>query len=238
MRLLGGYKLVRKPGERSFTLIETVLAIGLLTTVLMEVSFVQAKYLNFSIYYRKSTQAIWLAKALMAEVEYKSNFYPLKDIRAEPGSEERPVPPTLCPKDPQFDCDFTYSMSIEEFKLPIVEMLTGSIAKETEGADGFTSVIKDQVEAVLGKEIFKIANVVVSWPEGSKRSQVNVPYLLTSQQNIDSFIEALPPPTAADGTGTATGTGTDTGTGTATGTGAETEPPPPQPPVVEGDGNE
>lgn len=182
-----------KPSEKSFTLIETVLAVGLLASVLLEVSFVQAKFVNFSILYRKMTQATWLAKAVMSEIEYKWKFYELKGIHAELGSEEKKIPESFCPKDPQFDCDFTYSVKIEDFKLPVVEMLAGSMAKSIEGGDSASSLIKDQVEQVLGKEIFKTAEVIVSWPEGSKKTSVNLAYLLTSQQTLDAYIEALPP---------------------------------------------
>ncbi len=184
-----------KPGEKSFTLIETVLAVGLLASVLLEVSMVQARFVNFSILYRKMTQATWLAKAVMTEIEYKWKFYPLKDIKAELGSEDKKFPESFCPKDPQFDCDFTYSVNIEDFKLPIVEILSGSMGKALEGAGagGAESMIKDQVEQVLGKEIFKTAVVTVSWPEGSKKSSVSLPYLLTSQQTLDLFIESQPP---------------------------------------------
>ena len=55
-----------KDGERSFTLVETIFALGLLVTVILEVSNVQGRSLVLGEYNRKVTQASWLAKAVMA----------------------------------------------------------------------------------------------------------------------------------------------------------------------------
>lgn len=187
-----------KPGERSFTLLETVIALGLMVTIILEVSSVQGNAINFNTYARKATQASWLAKAIMSEIEYKAKFYPLKELKTDPTFKDRPISESLCPKGPIYDCDYTYTVTIEDFKLPIIEIMLGS--KPKEGNDGqesaedpMASFIQDKVKEILGEDVMKIAKVEVFWPEGALRSSVTLTYLLTNQNGLDEYIEQLPP---------------------------------------------
>lgn len=186
-------------GEQSFTLIETVIALGLLATVILQVADLQGNAVNLSDYARKVTQATWLAKAAVAEVEYRSTFYPLKEMKTDPTFRNRPIPEEMCPKNLP-DCDYTFSVTIEDFKLPIVDVLLGAKQKQddqnsTGGFSGFGDLVQQKIKEIMGSDsILKTANVEVFWPEGARQNSTNVVYLLTGQRSLDPFIELLPAP--------------------------------------------
>ena len=186
--------LDRKKGERSFTLLETIIALGLMVTILLEVASVQGNALNFSTYERNLTQATWLGKALLAQIEYKANFYPLSEMNME--LKEQEFKDDLCPKDSDFGCDFRYDLTIKERKLPLIDIILGNQSQEDENEEPnpMTELIKDQLKSTLGDELLKVANIKVTWPEGSKRNDVQLTYLLTNQLVLDQKIEQLSPP--------------------------------------------
>ena len=114
-------KVSRDPSEKSFTLIETVIALGILVTIILEVSSVQGHAVNFSIFEQKVSQATWMAKGLMSQIEYKWRYYPLKEIEID--KKEQEFDEFLCPKDPDFGCDYKYNLLITKWDLPIVDIL-------------------------------------------------------------------------------------------------------------------
>ncbi len=195
----------RKPEEKSFTLIETVMALGLVVAIVLEVASVQGNAIHFTLWSRKATQASWLAQGIMAEIEYKSKFYPIKELRTEATMKDRNFSESLCPKGQAPECaDMTYTVTIDEFKLPILDLMLGqkgddsaSDKKSEEGPGGamggMGSLIKDQVKNILGDEIMKIARVEVFWPEGATRDSVALSYLILNQQSLDNYIETMEP---------------------------------------------
>lgn len=188
------FKSRRRSGEASFTLIETIIALGLISTFLIQVILVQGRSVEFSDYNRRITQAGWLAQAVMAQIERASTLYNFSDLklklREENFSEE------FCNRDPVVGCDYTYSASIEEFKLPIIDMIVGAVAgggDENSEAGSLGDVIKAQVKDYLGDEQFRMAKVEVHWPEGSRQESYELVYLITNQMKLDESILSLKP---------------------------------------------
>jgi len=194
---------MRKHGESSFTLIETIIALGLMVVIVLEVSAVQGNAINFSAFERKVTQATWLAKGLLAHLEDKYRFFELRDIKGN--IKEEKFPEEMCPTNPIFDCDFKYSITYEEWKLPLLELA----AAHAGGDKSMAGMIKDMMKQYLGDEVLKVANVTVSWAEGSRKDFVNIPYLMTAQFRLDKSMEELLQPV---GPKDETPTGTDTET--------------------------
>lgn len=192
--------VVKTKSEASFTLIETIMAMGLMVTVILNVSSLQGNAINSSHFQKKMTQGIWLAKSVMSRIEYKWKFYDIKDIKDN--EDEREFEEELCPKDVSLDCDFKYSIHIEKWDLPLIDLaLGGQGAGEEEGEEGgegagFTGMVKEQMKTYLGDEILKTVHVEVFWPEGSRRESVDLAYLLTAQQKLDQSIETLKAVTA------------------------------------------
>jgi Tfp pilus assembly protein PilV len=58
----------RKKEELSFTLLEVIVAVGLLTSVVLNVVSGQGSLFEVTDYSQKATEATWLAKRLMSQV--------------------------------------------------------------------------------------------------------------------------------------------------------------------------
>ena len=125
MLSLDNEKKLKNVAEASFTLLETIIALGIMVVMVLEVSVILGRAVGFSKYERKVTQATWLAKFIMTQIEYKSKFYDIKEISAS--IKDQKFSEDVCPKDPSFDCNFTYSLTIEEWKLPVLDIALGQL---------------------------------------------------------------------------------------------------------------
>ncbi|MCB9228113.1 MAG: hypothetical protein H6618_00730 [Deltaproteobacteria bacterium] len=183
----------RRPSEASFSLLETVIALGLMVTVILEVTFIQGKAITFGDFNRQLTQATWLAKAVLEKVEWGSRFYPFKEVKAD--LKDQTFPQDMCPSSEDTPCPYKFNLSVEEFKLPVTELIAGYLGggKSSDspgggGAGGLGSAMEGMVKQFLGDESLKIAHVQVTWAEGSKQAAVDVAYLLTNQRYLDEQI--------------------------------------------------
>lgn len=182
-----------RPSERSFTLVETVVAVSLIAYLMLEVSGVHGNAINFADYGRKSMQAIFLAKRLMSQVEYQaSQRTPLKEL-------------AINEKDRSFDDapDFQYSMTVEplpnslELMLKVVSGgLIGEVGKGEESGEkndvgAMLEQVKTMIEAAVGEEPIWLANVSVSWAEGARRPSVDLAMVITDIKKLESTLTPL-----------------------------------------------
>jgi type II secretory pathway pseudopilin PulG len=181
----------KRDSQGSFTLVETVLALGLLSAVVLELGSLHGNAIYFNEFERNSTQAVWLAQRVMSQVEYFWRSRPFKEIETK--VENVPFE--------GYD-DFQYNLSISEWKLPIIDLMTGGggggdeeESGDAEGAEGGGGdIIKEGINQILeGEPLLKIAFVEVSWAEGAKRNKVSLTYLLTNQNKFDEKIKILKP---------------------------------------------
>lgn len=179
----------RIKGEESFTLLETIIALGILTVVLLQVGSVQGNALYFAEYSRSATTGIWLAKAKMSQVEYYSETKPWTDLITNSKGEFTDHP------------GFQWELKIEDWKLPLEQILTGkggenseeSSSSENPAAGGVG--MEAALSQVFGTEsLLRIAQVKVSWPEGAVRNDVSLTYLLTNQAKLDQTLATLKNP--------------------------------------------
>lgn len=185
--------------EHSFTLVETVVAVGLLAFLLLQVVGVQGNAIYAGEYGRKSMQAAWLAKRVMAQVEYNWAVREFKDLKIEV-------------KETPFDDvkEFNYTLVIQEFKLPIEEMLMGALGGDAPGKDGaeggesgsdgegkdsgmgaLASFAEGPIKQCLGDERLMTAVVDVSWPVGARKDSVGLAMMLTNQKKIEECIAGM-----------------------------------------------
>ena len=184
----------RPKAERSFTIIETLAALAILLPVVIETVSTQGSIINNNTYMRRMTEATWLAKRIMTQVEYNYVNYPLKKLDIE--VEER-----FKIENTSEDFDYTYKLTIREWKLPLFDILlnggpagaSGGDSGEEESSSGGVGSLPG-VEAFIKKwfegHILKTAYVEVFWPEGAVRNSVSLTLLLTNQQALDKFIVA------------------------------------------------
>lgn len=212
----------KSSSELSFTLIETVIALGLLVFVVAQYMTIQGNVAQSGELTRNVTQASWLAKRVMAQVEYYAASKPWTDLKYEA-------------KDVVFEDfpDFKYDIEIKEWKLPILKLLSGgggedsdkkdSDTKKADGPPGLEGILKQ----VLGDDLLKIAHVTVYWPDGAQRSSIELGYLLVNQQKLDETIMTMKTVADAATAGAPTTGGNTAGSppatpGTATSSGAQT----------------
>jgi type II secretory pathway pseudopilin PulG len=185
----------QRPGERSFSLIETVVAVALIAFLMVEITGVNGNAINFADYSRKALQASYLAKRLLAQVEYQASWRtPLKDL-------------TINEKNHAFEDspDFKYDLSIEPLPNSLdlmFKILSGGLVdakkdkSDQEGGDqgGLGAIleqIKSMIQAAVGDDPIWIAKVSVSWPEGARRSAVDMAMVITDIKKLESTLVPL-----------------------------------------------
>jgi type II secretory pathway pseudopilin PulG len=184
---------VFRPGERSFSLVETVVAVSLIAYLMLEVSGVHGNAINFADYSRKSMQAIFLAKRLMSQVEYQaSQRTPLKELAIN----ERERPFEDAP-------DFQYSMTVEPLPNSLDLMfkvvsggLIGDASDDQESGEkndvaAMLEQVKGMIEAAVGEEPIWMANVSVSWVEGARRPSVDLAMIITDIKKLEATLNPL-----------------------------------------------
>ena len=182
-----------RPGERSFSLVETVVAVSFIAYLMLEVSGVHGNAINFADYGRKSMQAIFLAKRLMSQVEYQASIRtPLKEL-------------AINERERQFEDapDFQYSMTVEPLPNSLELMfkvlsggLVGGGDKGEEGGEkndvgAMLEQVKSMIEAAVGEEPIWVANVSVSWAEGARRPNIDLSMMITDIKKLESTLTPL-----------------------------------------------
>ncbi len=180
--------------QGSFSLIETVIALAIVSFLILEVAAVQGNSIVFSDYGRNVTQATWLARKVMTQVEYYWHTKPFKELETN----------VVDQKFEDFD-DYSYSLEIKEWKFPFTQLLTSVLAggksddgdkkdsKDNQDA-GVAKMLESVVKQIFGDEpIFMTAHVDVSWAEGAQRNSSGMSYLLTNQAKLDEAIIQLKP---------------------------------------------
>ena len=185
-----------KKSEKSFTLIETLIALGIMVTLVFQIAIVQGQAINFSDYSKQMTKAVWLGKSLLSQVDYYKEVLTPKEMKYD--QKEQSFHELLCPKDGAEPCEFTYNLKIENWKLDLIDIFFRN-KQPSEGEDGalddnpMVDMIKDQLKQQLGDELLSYAHLEVFWPEGARRNSVEFSYLLTNQISLDKMMQTLSP---------------------------------------------
>ena len=180
--------------KEAFLFFEALIALGMITTIVIEVIGSQGNIANLTGYSRKASEAINLAEAVMGQVEYNWKKYEFKELKNLVGKDK-----SFDFKDLDDEFDYTYDLQIIDWKLDIFNLLfsgslTGAAGGEEEDSgpqpagDGGLSMIEGVLKEIFRDGMFKIAHVEVFWPEGARRNSVTLTYLLTNQKALDQAI--------------------------------------------------
>ena len=179
-------EIKRTKGEKSFSLVEILLALGLMALMLTNFYSAQSRISLRSNQARRVTQATWLAKSLMAQVEYQSTFLTPKEMKSTKKNQE--FSEGLCPN----KCRYRYNLTIQPWKLDLVSILFSQMGDEQASQNKeMIAEIKKQVKASLGSELLYYALAEVTWNEGIKKRSVAIPYLLTEQTELDNLVASF-----------------------------------------------
>lgn len=194
----------RRRKEASFSLLETVVALGLMVTVIVEVAQIQGNAIFFAGFSRYMTQASWLARAKMSQVEYWSRAKPWTNLDIDTEGDFKDL-------EIADDPGFRWKITVQDWKFDLIEVLSGQSGagkeareeREQEAPDpddpigsalgGGGDLLQSALKEVFGNEsLLKIAYVEVSWPDGARRNQTSLTYLLTNQAKLDETLANLP----------------------------------------------
>lgn len=176
-------------GQLSFTLFETIVAVGLLATVIVNVSQVQGNSIVFSEYSRNTTHAIWLSKRIMSQVEYQKSIHDFKDLDTK--IEDQSFQET-----PEGDEDrFLYDLEIVNFDFPITKLVTKHFSGALGGGEGqegsanpiaqIAPLVEQQMEQYIGKDFFKLVKLNVKWSNGAKEDGLETQMLIADIKKLD-----------------------------------------------------
>lgn len=177
-------------GEQSFSLFETVIAVGMLAVVFLYVSGIQGQVIYSLEYSQKLSTGLWIARGLMSKIEHEwdtEDFSQMDRDTKEESIDER-----------DFGSDarkalegYTYAISIKEWELPLLSFLTG---EDSSIEDGSGDMITQQINAIFNGHMMKLAKVEVFWPEGALRASTSLTTLLVNQKAVDQQIIVLKSP--------------------------------------------
>jgi hypothetical protein len=187
----------KKSQEQSFTLIEVIISVGMLTAVVLQMVGGQGSVFGMIDYAQRSSEASWLAKRMMSQIEYYASYLDFKELESS-GS----VKDQAFKFERDVESDYLYSIEIKEWKLPLFDLITGGGPKPQDpgeaekwkekkkegGGPGGIPGLEDVINQIFEGEILKVARVDVSWPEGATRNSVGLTLLLTNQKRLDEYI--------------------------------------------------
>ncbi|MCX6131705.1 MAG: hypothetical protein NTX25_21925, partial [Proteobacteria bacterium] len=110
--------IIKNPSELSFTIFETIVAVGLLMAFTLEMAGGQGSVINKVEYARHSNDAIWLAKRIMAQVEYNYQTHDLKELDLI-----NPLKDQSFKIDGDSALEYTYTVDVREWKFPLFDFL-------------------------------------------------------------------------------------------------------------------
>ena len=217
-------RLLIRPGERSFSLLENIIAVSLFAVLLIEMTGVYGNSIAFNDYGRNVMQASHLAKRVMSQIEYNSAIRKsIKDM-------------AINEKDKPFDDEpnFTYSVSMEPlpnaldlmFKIMSGGLLGGgsngddkeeSSDGKSGGAGAMLTQLKGLIQQAVGEEPIWVAKVDVSWAGGARRETVSIAMILTDMKKLEESVGKLLDTTPATNPGAPPGTPSSPQTGGQTG---------------------
>ena len=180
---------MKKFKEKSFTLIETLIALGLMVTMILQIASVLGSSISISSYDAKMGRAMWLAKSIASQIEHDWLYYDLKEFRTDIKNAE--FDKFLCSKED--GCDFKYNLLFKKWDIPIFDILMGGSGSSSEDENPMAKMIKEQIEKELDGELVRVAHIQVTWSEGSKEHLVEFPYLISNQRILDEKIDLLGP---------------------------------------------
>jgi hypothetical protein len=181
--------------EASFTLVETMIAVGILVTVVMNFTGAVGSSIRMGEYGNRVTHAAWVAKGIMAKITWASYQYEQKEF-ASLNLTEQPVPEEFCPSEGNNSkCFFSMKITSDDWKLPVIDL----IAKQAMGggSDPTGGMLEKQLKDIFGDELLRVIGVEIIWPEGALTNSVTLAQVLVNQMSLDKFIENQTPPTAA-----------------------------------------
>jgi type II secretory pathway pseudopilin PulG len=151
---------MRRLGNQAFTLLETLIAIGIMMVAFGAILMMESASINTTIKAKQINVVSMLAKNVMVESEHKIEGKAFEDISKEESGRFQPP----------FE-DYSWKRSIKEIKFPSISTSAGgSDGKEGGAADsGDKSMSADMIAKLITSHLSKAVRemtVTISWKKG------------------------------------------------------------------------
>ena len=180
-------------GESGFTLLESLLAIGILVTVFSQIVGVQASSLAVAKNNKANIQATWALRSLVSQIEYIAD---VKGVKALPPESSQPPPLKL---DGDYEEAMRLGYKIQTPQIKASKFLLASVGLGKSLADGEDdSGGNDQMkqfgellDAQLPSDIYRSIGLTASWNDGQTTRSTELGMLLIDRSAVHIGITGL-----------------------------------------------
>lgn len=171
--------------EHGFTLIESLLAISILSIVAVQILNVQSSSISVTQSSRDNMRATWAMRSALSQIEYALDALGPKGL----------------PRDGTFawslDPAFTTTVKVEDTPLEASRLLStamklggaaapgGEDDEDGEGAAGGFKEIGQMLDSQVPKDMYRTVNVVVSWKEGDTTRSIEGGMLAIDSEQLN-----------------------------------------------------
>lgn len=194
--------------KKGFTLLETLLAIGILSVVVAQVVSVQGTQISVSKIAADNIRATWALRHMMSQLQYVVETLGVAGLPKNPID----VPWTG-------DASYTIRLEVKELNVEPSRMILSAMKLAMGGAGGGAEEEKDEakdsmdgfkemaslIDSKLPKDLYRSYNVTVSWKEGDKTRSIEGGGMIIDNKVLVGLVGAGAAAAGAQGGGGAGG---------------------------------
>lgn len=183
----------KKSKQAGFTLLESLLSIGVLVTVFSQIVGVQASSLAVAKNTKANIQATWALRALSAQIEYISD---LKGVKGLPPETNAPNPLKLNGDDSD---PLRFEYKNREARIKASKFLSASMklgqglvgASDESGGDDKFKAFGEMLDSQLPDDIYRTINLTAFWNDGQQQRSLDLGMLLIDRKAVHIGIPGL-----------------------------------------------
>lgn len=181
-----------QPRNAGFTLLESLLAIGILVTVFSQIVGVQASSLSVARNNKANIQATWALRSLASQIEY---IVDVRGVKALPTESSQP-PALRLNGDSSDEMTFEYRNKQSLIKASKFLMASMNLGKnvagsaEGEGDDQFKQ-FGELLDSQLPNDIYRSISLTARWKDGLTTRSTDLGLLLIDRKSVHIGIPGL-----------------------------------------------
>jgi hypothetical protein len=211
--------VVTSKASAGFSLLEAVLAIGILAVVTIQIISVQTASMEISGTSHQNQQATWALRSATAQLQYVLDAYGVEGLRPKaefPFGAEKQYSVLVESKETTIEASRLFSTAVK-----MAQALGGDAGANEDENNKMSQQYKEigqTLDSQIPKDIYRTIKVTVSWKQGETAREIEGGFLVVDEKGltVGSDLESL---MGAAGGGTEGGAGASTGGGAGGGTG-------------------
>ena len=183
-----------RTSERGFSLLEAVLAIGILAVVTIQIINVQSASMEISGTSRQNQQATWALRSATAQLQYVLDVYGVEGLRPKaefPFGSEKQYNVLVETKETSIEASRLFATAVK-----MAQALGGEGSEasrdDEETAKQFEAV-GQTLDSQIPKDIYRTIKVTVSWKQGEATREIDGGFLVVDEKGltVGSELEGL-----------------------------------------------